>query len=144
MKIDLLCRAGCSSLKDRLELDFLRCKAVGAGCELAELLKLISGSPASENEGPGLHSQVCHPASPVISESTTEWITYNQAADLLLVSKATLCRWVKEGKLVGNGRPGRQIRLSKTSVLLAKQDMEEQQLRRDVQDLRKDARKTDF
>jgi excisionase family DNA binding protein len=80
----------------------------------------------------------------VISESTTEWITYGQAAEILLVSKATVCRWVKEGKLVGNGKQGRQIRLRKTSVLLAKQDMEEQQLRQDVQDLRKDARKTNF
>jgi excisionase family DNA binding protein len=144
MKIDLLCRAGCSSLKERLELDFLRCKAIGAGCELAELLNLITGSPASENQGSGLLSPVCQPVSPVISESTTEWITYGQAAEILLVSKATVCRWVKEGKLVGNGKQGRQIRLRKTSVLLAKQDMEEQQLRQDVQDLRKDARKTNF
>jgi hypothetical protein len=74
----------------------------------------------------------------------TGLLTQGAFSDILLVSKATLCRWVKEGKLVGNGKQGRQIRLSKTSVLLAKQDMEEQQLRQDVQDLRKDARKTGF
>jgi hypothetical protein len=62
-------------------------------------------------------------------------LTQGAFSDILLVSKATLCRWVKEGKLVGNGKQGRQIRLSKTSVLLAKQDMEEQQLRQEVQDL---------
>jgi len=146
MKIDLLCRAGCSTRKERLELDFLRCKAVGAGAELAELLDLITGSSASGNEDSGL-PPTCPKYSrreEEISESPTQWVSYKEAADILLVSKATLCRWVKEGKLVGNGKQGRQIRLSKTSVLLAKQDMEEQQLRQDVQDLRKDARKTGF
>jgi excisionase family DNA binding protein len=137
MKIDLLCRAGCNNLKDRLELDFLRCKAVGAGSELAELLDLITGTPSSENEGSVLPEKA-------LSSNTTQWISYKEAADILLVSKATLCRWVKEGKLIGNGKQGRQIRLSKTSVLLSKQDMEDQQLKQDVQDLRKDARKTGF
>lgn len=139
--IDLLCRAGCFSLKDRMELDFLRCKAVGAGCELAELLNLIHRSLACEREEPDLSMRSCRA---VNSDNTAEWLTYRQAADILVVSKATICRWVKERKLVGNGKHGRQIRLSKTSVLLAKQDMEDQQLRQDVQDLRKDARMTGF
>lgn len=108
---------------------------------MAELLNLIHRSLACEREEPDLSTWKCHT---VNSDNTAEWLTYRQAADILVVSKATICRWVKERKLVGNGKRGGQIRLSKTSVLFAKQVMKDLQLRQDVQDLRKDARRTGF
>jgi len=50
--------------------------------------------------------------------SKTEWITYQEAAELLLVDKSTICRWAQRGILESNGKKGRRRRVSKGSVLI--------------------------
>jgi excisionase family DNA binding protein len=51
-------------------------------------------------------------------DSKTEWITYQEAAELLLVDKSTICRWAQRGILESNGKKGRRRRVSKGSVLI--------------------------
>ena len=60
------------------------------------------------------------------------WITYAEAAKLLLVDKSTVSRLVERGILESNDRKGKWRRVSKGSVLIKKQqDDDERERRRD-------------
>ncbi len=70
-----------------------------------------------------------------------EYITFARAAAVLGVSKSTVSKWAKKGKLHDNGQKGQKRRLLMTSVLLVKQGREDEDLAADVLDLRADARR---
>ena len=70
-----------------------------------------------------------------------QWITVSEAADITGVHKGTISRWIREGKIPTNGKKGRHRRVSKTAVLLLKQAREDKELKQDIEDLRKDAKR---
>jgi len=47
VKIDIVCRAGCRTKKEMLELELLRVRIVGLSCELAEVLGLLEQNKAA-------------------------------------------------------------------------------------------------
>ena len=57
----------------------------------------------------------------------------------MAVSKGTVSKWANAGKLSDNGKKGKGRKVSKVSVLLVKQEREEQALLQDVKELRQDA-----
>ena len=76
-----------------------------------------------------------------IPANDEQWVTYKVAAGLLGVRKSTVSKWVKKGRLTDNGKKGRKKRLSKTCVLLVKQEIDDEYLKNDAEELRKDARR---
>jgi excisionase family DNA binding protein len=148
-QIDMVCRTGCRSEAEMLELEFLRGKAVGAAAELSEVVRIIGNLELKiENvEKNNLDSRL--PPSPKgfggtgrgNDKTEDEWITFAQAAEILGVSKPTLTRWADDGKIQCNGKKGRLRKLNKVSVLLAKQAVEDEAVRQDIRELRQDARK---
>jgi hypothetical protein len=68
------------------------------------------------------------------------FITFAEAAEIIGVAKGTISKWVKKGWFQDNGQKGQKRRLLKSSVLLVKQKIEDADLKRDVQELRQDAR----
>ena len=61
-----------------------------------------------------------------VKDSKTEWITYKKAAGLLGIKKSAVSKWTQKGRLTDNGKKGRKKRLSKTSVLLVKQEIDDE------------------
>ncbi len=139
-KIDDVCRAGCRDQEQLLELDFIRSRAVGLANELAELLEMaetnvISTLPTEDRtEATTKQTQERTPPK-------DKWITCAQAAGFLGVSRSTVSRWAKKGKLSDNGEKGQKRRLLRTSLLLIKQQREDEDLVHDVEELRADARR---
>lgn len=139
-KIDGVCHAGCRDQEQLLELDFIRNRAVGLANALAELLEM-----AETNVIPTLPTEDRTEATTKQTQKRIppkdKWITCARAAGLLGVSKSTVSRWAKKGKLSDNGQKGRKRKVSKTSVLLVKQGREDEDLIHDVEELRADARR---
>jgi excisionase family DNA binding protein len=133
-QIDMVCRTGCRSEAELLELEFLRSKAVGAAAELAEVLGLLQRKDGTTD----FADNKCEKKN---IKDNDDWITFAQAAEILAVSKPTLTRWADDGKIQSNGQKGRLRKLNKVSVLLQKQAMEDQAIRQDIKDLREDAKK---
>lgn len=127
-QIDMVCRAGCQTVEEVTELEFLRSKAVGIAVELSEVIGFI------QNEQPPCFQ----PLAP--NGKVDEWITFAQAAEILAVSKGTVSKWAKAGRLDDNGLQKYKRRLLKTSVLLVKQEIEDEELKEDIKDLKQDAR----
>ena len=73
-----------------------------------------------------------------IPANDEQWVTYKVAAGLLGVRKSTVSKWVKKGRLTDNGKKGRKKRLSKTCVLLVKQEIDDEYLKNDAEELRRD------
>jgi hypothetical protein len=71
----------------------------------------------------------------------TEWVTVTEAAGILGVTKGTVSKWAQKGRFADNGLTGPKKMLSKVSVLLVKQELEEKELRQDILDLREDGRR---
>jgi len=70
-----------------------------------------------------------------------ELVTLTRVADLLNVDKGTVSRYADRGVILDNGLKGLERRVWKSSVLLLKQQREDQELLRDAQELRKDSQK---
>ena len=58
---------------------------------------------------------------------------------LLGVTKGTVSRWTAQGKLQDNGQSGQGRKVSKTSVLMLKDQRQQQELAEDAADIRRDA-----
>lgn len=128
-QIDMICRAGCRTAEEMTELEFLRSKAVGIAAELSEVIGVIQNGEPPCFEPPAL------------SGREEEWITFAQAAEILAVSKGTVSKWAKAGRLEDNGLKGQKRRLLKTSVLVVKQAEEDALLREDMRELKDDAKR---
>lgn len=83
------------------------------------------------------------PKRPVAKEAVVneQWITFAQAAELLAVGKGTVSKWTKQGRFMDNGLMHQKRRLSKASVLIVKQTLEDAAIDKDVRELRSDARR---
>lgn len=66
------------------------------------------------------------------------WITFSEASNLLVVAKSTVSKWADKGKFTDNEQTGRNRRLLKSSVLMVKQDIEDEDIKRDAEELRRD------
>lgn len=128
-QIDMVCRAGCRNEEELLELEFLRGRAVAAATELAEVIRIVQ-------EG-----QVPRRPTPAAFGREDEWINVTEAAEILEVSKSTISKWTKEGKIKHNSMRGHRRRLSRLSILLVKQEREDSFLRGDLKDLKEDAKR---
>lgn len=137
-QIDMVCRKGCCNEGEVLELEFLRGKAVAAAVELAEVLDLLKRTQEPRNLRTQEKLDSGSQAGMTVPE---EWITFSQAADIIGVTKGTISKWAAEGKFRDNGQKGQQRRLLKTSVLMVKFQKEDEDLKKDVSDLRQDAQK---
>jgi hypothetical protein len=52
-----------------------------------------------------------------LADSSGDWITLREAADLLDKNKSQVCRAAQQGKLLTNGQKGRKLRIDKESVI---------------------------
>jgi len=68
-----------------------------------------------------------------------ELISLTQAGELLSVNKGTVGRLADAGKILDNGQEGQNRQVWKSSVLLLKQQREDEELRNDARELRKDS-----
>lgn len=133
-QIDMACRAGCQNEEELLELEFLRGKAIGAAAELAELLELLPDQRQHRQKTFSAQKRQPPP-------EADRWITVTEAAEMLEVSKSTISKWTKEGRITHNAMGGHRRRLSRLSILLLKQEREDEYLVRDVKDLKEDVKK---
>jgi hypothetical protein len=155
-QIDIVCRAGCRDENELFELHFLKSKAIAAATELAEVLGLLQNKyairrvPATDQrEVDGRHTVSpidCAKASVAATQcgtTTSEdlWMTFTQASEIIGVTKGTISKWAAEGRFKDNGHKGQKRRLLKASVLLVKHEREDQDLKKDAADLRRDMRK---
>ena len=67
------------------------------------------------------------------------YITFQEAADILGIKKSTVSKWSTKGKFKDNGCSGQSRKLLLSSVLLAKHEGEEKDLKKDARWLRRDA-----
>lgn len=164
-QIDMVCRTGCRSEHEMLELEFLRSKAVAAATELAEVIGLMQRTEELKNlrtqeptntriqgykdteklieNREKLDSALLSRGQAPCGNGTCgdEWISFAQAAEILAVSKPTLSRWADDGKIQSNGKTGRLRKLNKISVLLQKQAAEDEEIKKDVRELRMDGKR---
>lgn len=138
-KIDLVCRAGCQTEGEMYDLHILRIKTIATATELAEVLNLlqITQEPMNTHSTDSTSSLQAGSG----QANNDDWITFAQAAEVIGVTKGTISKWANEGKLRDNGMKRKKRSLLKTSVLLLKQDIEDQAIRKDIKELREDARK---
>ncbi len=125
--VDTVCRAGCRDQSDLFDLEFSRAKAVAAMVELAEVVKVI-GKLSVQNK-----LDDCSSINP-----SDEWITFKEAAVILGVSKPAVSKWANRELIEDNGKTGQARRLKLSSVLLMKNQREEEPLKKDILDLRRD------
>ncbi|HOH65651.1 MAG: hypothetical protein RBS72_22210 [Sedimentisphaerales bacterium] len=69
-----------------------------------------------------------------------EWITISEAARLIGCNRGVISRWATQNKIANNSQQGRTRRVLKSNVLLVNQNLIDKNLRRDADDLRKDAK----
>lgn len=134
-RLDRKVRDGCYTESEVSELEYLRDQVISAIHRLAEL---IMPRPAQSSCEPSARSGHC---SAKTSCAADAWITFSKAAELLGVTKATISKWANQNRFVDNGLANQRRRLSRGSVLLVKQQMEEEDLLKDVEELRQDARR---
>lgn len=150
-QFDRLCKKGCESEEEFAEFEHIKKQLKSAAFGLAQVLQI------SESAGKGKDIQwtnipiveykekIHGPASPMPQKTTAEgrdeFITFKEAALLLGVSKGTVSRWVKETKIKDNGKIGHERRVSKSAVLILKNEREQQDLVKDAAELHRDAAK---
>ena len=70
-----------------------------------------------------------------------ELITLTEAAEILGVDKGTVSRYADSDQITDNGVKGQNRRVWKSSVLFFRQQREDEQLRKDVRELRRDTKR---
>ena len=119
---------GCFTEDDYMQLDVKRRKVIGAVIEVAELVEMIYSFKQELSKTEGTEK----PA------EKDEWITLAEAARMLVVHKSTISRWTEQGRFTDNGKSGRERQLLKSSVTLVKEQIEDEEIKRDARDLRRD------
>jgi len=159
-QIDTICRRGCTTEEEMEDLEQIYGKTkktthdladlIDGCCRLpnsAELSKRDQGRMLAENqrtppqrivEIPAAEKQ--QSAQPVqqsiqiknvpIMDVPDMWISYDDAAELMGMTKSTVSKWAGQGRFSDNGQKGQNRRLSRLSVILANQQHEEKMLKR--------------
>ena len=78
-----------------------------------------------------------------ISGTDEGWITVSEAARLLKKSRGTISHWADIGKVRDNGKKKYQRRILKADVLLIKQEIEDNDAKKDADEERRDKWKMD-
>jgi hypothetical protein len=144
-EFDRICRLGCNYEDEYKVCQDIRGRLEKMLSDLADLVEIkttadtdaAENNPAVVNDSGGASENTHKPPK---EDSKTEWVTYKVAAGLLGVRKSTVSKWVKKGRLTDNGKKGRKKRLSKTCVLLVKQEIDDEYLKNDADELRRDRR----
>jgi hypothetical protein len=139
-QIDMVCRVGCRSEEEMLELHFLKSKAIGAAAELADVLTLLQQNTGTTDFA-DTYGINCTDNKCIKKKDNDEWMTFSEAAEVVGVTKGTISKWASEGKFRDNGRTDQKRRLLKISVLEVKLQKENEDLKKDALDLRRDAGK---
>jgi hypothetical protein len=110
---------------------------------LALAAMLESGQKSSRKivDIPTDESKNLRPESHLSLAGEEQWVTMTEAAQMLGKHPGTISYWVQTGKVTDNGKKRYQRRVLKADVALIKQDIEEKDLRKDIRDLRKDAKR---
>ena len=147
-EIDSLCRQGCTTEDELNNFEFAEKNVRQKAIEMAELLRTAQQPCNMKNTGdlkfvnvPVIEYKECAPRAKPQSGTGNEYITLTEAANILGISKSTASKWAAKGKIKTNGRCGKEKKLSKISVLLVKQEREDEDIAKDVQDLREDAKR---
>lgn len=82
--------------------------------------------------------QICGLRIPPIKD---ELITLTEAAEILGVNKGTASRYADSGAIRDNGVKGQNRRVWKSSVLFFRQEREDERLRKDTRELRRDSKR---
>jgi hypothetical protein len=109
--------------------------------ELAAMLESGQKSARKIVDIPPDESKNLRPESHLSLAGEEQWVTMTEAAQMLGKHPGTISYWVQTGKVTDNGKKRYQRRVLKADVALIKQDIEEKDLRKDIRDLRKDAKR---
>ena len=74
-------------------------------------------------------------------ENSNQWLTNIEAGEILGIHRSTVSKWANKGRFSDNGIKGQKRRLSKASVLLVKREIEDNDARKDDDDVRDDRRR---
>jgi hypothetical protein len=74
-------------------------------------------------------------------ENSNQWLTNSEAGEILGIHRSTVSKWANKGRFSDNGIKGQKKRLSKASVLLVKQDIDDEYLKNDDEDVCDDRRR---
>ncbi len=135
---DHLCARRCVDEDDLVVCEHIQERIYKAVDDLASLLD------HREQDGKDVHKDVKPQSGEVLNPSSRaneQWVTFAQAADLLAVGKGTVSKWAKLGRFIDNRLTGQARRLSKASVLMVRQEIDDATLQNDAHDLRLDARR---
>ena len=121
--LDRLCVKRIDEDDELVMLEHTKAHLAESLCDLASMLDGGNHSPESTPDPP------------------TEWITAVEAGGILGRHPGTVRRWAREGKIRDNGKIGQHRRVSKMEILLIKQAAEEKDRQKDLDDLRRDARR---
>ena len=120
-KIDEVCRKGCRTHEEFLELDFIRSRAVGLAFELAELLEMVKVQ------------------SRPVDYIEDEWISLSEAGKILGFKPGSVSRLIDKGLINDNGLSNHDRKVSKISVLFEKERRDKIDLNKSANDLRYDS-----
>lgn len=121
--LDRLCVKRIDEDDELVMLEHTKAHLAESLCDLAAMLEVGNHPPESTPEPP------------------TEWITAVEAGGILGRHPGTVRRWARGGKIRDNGKKGQHRRVSKIEILLIKQAAEEKDRQKDLDDLRRDARR---
>ena len=110
--------------EDELEaLEHTKATAVRRMNELADLIEI------------GLKNEECRIKNAETTQQTPEkgnqWLTNSEAGKILGIDRSTVSKWAEKGRFSDNGLEGQKKRLSKASVLLVKQEIEDTDRKKD-------------
>lgn len=104
-----------------------RCAAIRRKMVLLKAVLERSDSSSGADTGPPAEAADQKCDRPPEKETSRQWITVSDAADLAGFHRGTITRKANAGEIIDNGRRGRDRRLKKTSVFHWKAKWTEQQ-----------------
>ncbi len=129
---DKLCKKGCESEDELAEFDHGKRQVCSVAFRLAQVLKTAETKTKRPTHRGKIPIKDC-PKTPDC------YITFAEAATMLGVTKGTVSRWTGQDKLRDNGKTGQNRKVSKTSVLMLKEQRQQQELAEDAADIRRDS-----
>jgi len=136
-RFDVCCREGCAEEDELAACECLQEQIHTAIDDLAALLDNRDlGEAAESNPGKAASAR---PTTTIVT-GPEQWLTFAKTAELLAVGKGTVSKWARLNRFIDNGLKGQRRRLSKLSVLMVKQEIEDKETLKDVKDIRMDAR----
>jgi excisionase family DNA binding protein len=131
--IDRMCGKRCDEEDELGRLEHTKAQLERSILELADLIEI-----GLKNEDRRIKNAETTQQAP---ENGDQWLTNREAAKILGVRRGTVSKWAKKGRFSDNGIKGQKKRLSKASVLLVKQEIDDEYIKNDEEDVRNDLRR---